>query len=266
MSLLITIEGGEYMGKSTVATPGLCDVLTHAGVTVSTSREPGGTPHAEQLRKNIFERKRAGASAEEMTTLFYQARQMLLHDVILPTLGKKKEKDAVLILDRYVDSTRVYQGCEEGIPLNKLQEYDRTFIQSYLPNYTFILYVPEKQFKETIQTRQNINDRNNSSRAHTVWDEDSIAKHLQRQRFYLTIPQMSKQLGEDRQFFFINASQQPTEIIRQMTTQIAGPLLHDTTISTSCRTEQDFQDIVDHLSTHPKWASLRNSGKGKAAN
>jgi dTMP kinase len=103
--LFVTFEGGEGTGKSTQIRL-LADRLRRRGVDVLVTREPGGSPGAEAVRHVIL----SGAAEEYGTrmeaVLFAAARNDHVEEIIRPALGS----GAVVLCDRFMDSSRVYQG------------------------------------------------------------------------------------------------------------------------------------------------------------
>ncbi len=108
MGLFITLEGIDGAGKSTQARR-LCARLEAAGQTVVATREPGGAPGAEEVRRLLVEGPPGRWSPEAEILLFTAARRDHVERVISPALQRG---DAV-VCDRYVDSTRAYQGDGE---------------------------------------------------------------------------------------------------------------------------------------------------------
>ncbi len=105
----ITLEGVDGSGKSTQARL-LKDALEAMGHDVLLTREPGGSPGAEEIRALVLEGEPDRWSAETEILLFTAARRDHLERTILPALAEGK----VVICDRFVDSTRVYQGISRG--------------------------------------------------------------------------------------------------------------------------------------------------------
>ncbi len=200
MGLLITVEGGDYTGKTSVVVPTLKKYFEKKDIPVIVSREPGGTQKGEQIRALIFEKIKKGVSAYELAILFNKARKVHLEEVIMPFLGSHKEKRAVVILDRYLDSTRVYQGMEHNVPMDTLFKLEEEYINGYLPDFTYILYFPEKIFEQTLIERQR------SNRERTEWDMQSVTDQLKRQQNYLRIPDISHKRNEKRKFFLIDTA------------------------------------------------------------
>ncbi len=139
MGLLITVEGGEFTGKSSLVIPTLYNILNRCGYETLKSREPGGTSRGEQIRQKIFDRLKEGASQEELARLFNESRLIHLEEVIKPFLGQKKENNRVVVLDRYIDSTIVHQGLEGCASLKELKNLEQQTIGNYDPDLTFLL-------------------------------------------------------------------------------------------------------------------------------
>lgn len=102
----ITFEGVDGSGKTTQLRL-LAARLRAAGVEVTETREPGGAPGAEQIRRLLVEGEPGRWSAETETLLFTAARRDHLERTILPALVA----GATVLCDRFADSTRVYQGA-----------------------------------------------------------------------------------------------------------------------------------------------------------
>ena len=106
----ITFEGGEGSGKSTQARL-LAEDLRQRGAEVQLTREPGGAPGAEQIRKLLIEGEGERWDAMEEALLLFAARRAHLRQTIIPALNSGKW----VICDRYMDSTRAYQGGARGL-------------------------------------------------------------------------------------------------------------------------------------------------------
>ena len=119
----ITLEGIDGSGKSTQARM-LRDVLVAQGRDVILTREPGGSPGAEEIRALVLEGDPERWSAETELLLFTAARRDHLERTILPAL----EAGKVVICDRFVDSTRMYQGLSRGDLRAKVDALHRLMI------------------------------------------------------------------------------------------------------------------------------------------
>jgi dTMP kinase len=105
----ISFEGIDGSGKSTQARL-LADTLRAAGHTVTLTREPGGSPGAEEIRRLVLEGDPDRWSAETEILLFTAARRDHLEKTIRPALARGD----IVITDRFADSTRMYQGISRG--------------------------------------------------------------------------------------------------------------------------------------------------------
>lgn len=132
----ITFEGGEGAGKSTQIDR-LRNRLVGLGLVVVVTREPGGSPGAEKIRRILLsgEARDLGPRGEAM--LFAAARADHVDTTIIPALGRG---DWVLC-DRYADSTRVYQG-EAGVDPNYLDLLETAAVAGVRPDLTILIDVP----------------------------------------------------------------------------------------------------------------------------
>lgn len=134
--LFITFEGGEGAGKTTQARL-LAERLAAEGRRVVSVHEPGGTPLGEYIR-NWVKSQSAPLTPEAELLLFTAARAELAQRVIKPAL----EEGAVVIADRYADSTTVYQGCARGLPPDRVRAANDAATDGLWPDLTFLLDAP----------------------------------------------------------------------------------------------------------------------------
>ncbi|MBV1695553.1 MAG: dTMP kinase [Hyphomicrobiales bacterium] len=130
----ITFEGGEGAGKSTQARL-LADRLALHGLVARVTREPGGTPFAEQVRDMILSRATAPHGALAETLLFYAARADHLDQIVRPALARGEW----VISDRFSDSTRAYQGAAGGVPQAVIDGIERIVVGTEGPDLTILL-------------------------------------------------------------------------------------------------------------------------------
>ncbi len=133
----ITLEGGEGAGKSTQASR-LAGVLRASGAEVVLTREPGGSPGAEEIRALLVDGDVARWDAITETLLHFAARR----DHLLNTIAPALDRGAWVISDRFVDSTVAYQGYGHGVPLKLIDELARICIADRRPDLTLILDLP----------------------------------------------------------------------------------------------------------------------------
>ncbi len=133
----ITFEGGEGSGKSTHAAT-LAHRLKSLGLEVVLTREPGGSPGAEIIRHILLSGIAKPLGAEIETILFAAARDDHVRMAILPALLAGKW----VICDRFIDSTRVYQGVLGKVDAGLIRSLERVTVGPARPDLTFILDVP----------------------------------------------------------------------------------------------------------------------------
>jgi dTMP kinase len=135
----ITFEGGEGAGKSTQAAA-LANRLATFGIGVVLTREPGGSPGAEIIRHVVLSGAARPLGAEAEALLLAAARADHLTTVIKPALARRKW----VVCDRFLDSTRVYQGVLGQVSRPFLKGLEKLTVGDALPDLTFILDVPAK--------------------------------------------------------------------------------------------------------------------------
>lgn len=133
----ITFEGGEGAGKSTQATL-LAGRLKALGIAVALTREPGGSPGAEIIRHVLLAGAAKPLGPEVEAVLFAAARADHLDRTIRPAL----EQGIWVVCDRFIDSTRVYQGALGKVDARILRGLERVTVGDALPDLTIILDVP----------------------------------------------------------------------------------------------------------------------------
>jgi dTMP kinase len=134
---LITFEGGEGAGKSTQIRC-LAKALDEAGIDVVISREPGGTPGAEAIRALVTEGTADRWSPLTETLLFLAARQDHVERLIEPALAEGRW----VLCDRFIDSTRVYQGLAGTLGLALVDRLHQVIFDRIAPDLTLLLDLP----------------------------------------------------------------------------------------------------------------------------
>jgi dTMP kinase len=149
----ITFEGGEGAGKSSHAEL-LAQKLRALGIAVVLTREPGGSPGAEIIRHVLLSgaAKPLGADAEAI--LFAAARADHVTSLIEPALAQGRW----VICDRFIDSTRVYQGALGEVDLRLIRSLERVSIGALRPDLTFILDVPAETGLARVKSRRGAAD------------------------------------------------------------------------------------------------------------
>jgi dTMP kinase len=132
--LFITFEGGEGAGKSTQIAK-LEAKLKGQGVDVLVTREPGGTPQAEAIRSELVSGHIGRWSPLAETLLISAARDSHLREKIRPAL----ERGMIVLCDRFMDSTRAYQGAAGGVDPELISSLERHVVGKTMPDLTLIL-------------------------------------------------------------------------------------------------------------------------------
>ena len=147
--LFITLEGGEGVGKSTVLKE-LLKSLENTSVEVVTSREPGGTKGAEAIRSFVLKPPlEPGWDAMTQLLLFNAARADHLARKIRPAL----QRGAIVLCDRFSDSTRAYQSAAGGIDAEIVETIDQCVVGDDQPDLTLILDMPLEIAAKRRETR-----------------------------------------------------------------------------------------------------------------
>ena len=133
----ITFEGGEGSGKST-HTKLLAKHLEALGIEVLLTREPGGSAGAEVIRHVLLSGAAKPLGADTEAILFAAARDDHVRTTIAPALNQGKW----VICDRFLDSTRIYQGIMGRVDSRLIRGLERVTVGDLLPNLTFIMDVP----------------------------------------------------------------------------------------------------------------------------
>lgn len=170
---LITFEGGEGAGKSTQVSI-LVERLRNAGRHAIATREPGGSPAAENIRETLLSGKvkQFGPFAEAL--LFSIARQDHINTVISDALARGQW----VVCDRFLDSTRAYQGATGGVPAPVISALERLTLHGVMPNLTIVLDIPVEEGLARMARRRGAPDR---------FESQDISQHERIRKAFLDI-------------------------------------------------------------------------------
>jgi dTMP kinase len=170
---LITFEGGEGAGKSTQVSI-LVERLRNAGRHAIATREPGGSPAAEDIRETLLSGKvkQFGPFAEAL--LFSIARQDHIDTVISDALARGQW----VVCDRFLDSTRAYQGATGGVPAPVISALERLTLHGVMPNLTIVLDIPVEEGLARMARRRGAPDR---------FESQDISQHERIRKAFLNI-------------------------------------------------------------------------------
>ncbi|GHT47177.1 thymidylate kinase [Planctomycetales bacterium] len=135
--MFITLDGGDGCGKTTQLHK-LADYLQTQEYQTVICRDPGSTSLGDAVRNILLNRKELQIADLTETFLFTAARCQLLTEVVRPALQEKK----IVLSDRFVLSTLVYQGYAGGVPLETLKEIVNISVGATLPDIGFVLDIP----------------------------------------------------------------------------------------------------------------------------
>ncbi len=130
----VVFEGGEGAGKSTQEAL-LAEALRDRGLTVTQTREPGGTPAGEAIRHVVLSPEFTGLDVRAEALLFAAARGEHADKVIRPAL----DRGDVVICDRYLDSSVAYQGFARGLGPKRIRDLSLWATQELVPDLTIVL-------------------------------------------------------------------------------------------------------------------------------
>ena len=136
----ITLEGGEGAGKSTHAAF-IRDWLQARGREVVLTREPGGSPLAEEIRRVVLQPWDEGVGGESEVLLMFAARAAHLKATVLPALAAGKD----VVCDRFIDSSYAYQGAGKGLDERHLAALEALVLGDFRPQLTLVFDLPPEQ-------------------------------------------------------------------------------------------------------------------------
>src|ERR1051326_8259193 len=148
--LFITFEGTEGSGKSTQISL-LAERLRDMGLSVRTTREPGGTPIGEEIRHTLkHSADNEAMTAEAELLLMNASRAQLVREVIRPALAAGE----IVLCDRFYDSTTAYQGYGRGLDLKMVEAIIAFAVGETRPDLTLLLRVPHDASQDRLLARQ----------------------------------------------------------------------------------------------------------------
>ncbi len=150
----LVLEGIDGAGKSSLIQP-LADTGRRLGMEVCTTREPGGTPLAEQIRALLLDPVAPTWSAETELLLLFAARAQHLQQRIRPAVAQGK----LVISERFSASSYAYQGSGLGVDAGLIATLERRVLQNFQPDLVIILDLPVEQARQRLNCRGGTPDR-----------------------------------------------------------------------------------------------------------
>lgn len=206
--LFISFEGGEGAGKSTQIRI-LAETLRNRGLDVVVTREPGGSPGAEAVRHVLLSGAAEAFGVRMEAMLFAAARNDHVEEVIRPAL----ENGAVVLCDRFLDSSRVYQGTTGNLEPDFIETLQRIAIDGTMPELTLIFDIAAAS--GLARARKRADDGATPDR----FEKEELETHEKRREAYLDIA-----LNEPRRCRIVNADQ-PQKKVTEDVFSLVEPLL-----------------------------------------
>lgn len=147
--MFVTIEGPEGSGKSSV-TKKVVELLEKDGECVILTREPGGTPIAEQIRNVILDKQNTAMDPITEALLYAASRRQHLVEKVWPLSKEGK----IIISDRFLDSSLAYQGGARNIGIDKVLEMNMFATEGYYPDLTLLFDVDPRIGLERISANK----------------------------------------------------------------------------------------------------------------
>lgn len=193
--IFITFEGGEGAGKSTQIAK-LAESLRAMGHEVVVTREPGGSPGAEALRHVILSGAAEPFGPAMEAILFAAARADHVDQVIRPAT----ERSAIVLCDRFMDSSRVYQGVTGDLDPAFMQALETVAIAGMVPDLTIVLDLdPEEGLRRATRRRgDEVADR---------FEKETLEIHRRRREAFLDIAR-----AEPQRCVVVDAARPPAKV------------------------------------------------------
>jgi dTMP kinase len=182
MSLFITFEGIEGSGKSTQIGR-LAERLRRRGAQVVVTREPGGCPIADAIRRILLHPDSSALVPRAELLLYAAARAQHVDEVIRPALAQGK----IVLCDRFVDATVAYQGEGRGLDANLIASLNDLAADGLLPHLTLLLDMPVEVGLRRARDRNSAAD-NGEDR----FERESLAFHDRVRAGYLKLARREK--------------------------------------------------------------------------
>ncbi|WP_416148097.1 dTMP kinase [Salipaludibacillus sp. HK11] len=209
--LFITFEGGEGAGKTTVLQQ-VKEKFEQDGMQVIATREPGGSVIAEKVRDVILDPLHTEMDARTEALLYAAARRQHLVETVIPHV----KKGGIVLCDRFVDSSLVYQGVARGIGIDEVLQLNLFATEGMMPDLTLYFDVkPEVGLARIAEHK---------GREFNRLDQESIAFHHKVRKAYLHL-----QEREPKRIHTIDASEQIGDVLTKSLQEIQAFMEKKTT-------------------------------------
>lgn len=199
--MFITLEGIEGSGKTTQI-EGIAGFFRDRGHDCLLTREPGGTRIGRRIRGILLDPKNEDLVPAAELLLYMADRVQHVRSVILPAIARGE----VVICDRYMDATLVYQGCARGLDMGMIRDLYRMIIGDVKPDLTFLLDLPPviglaRAWKQI--------DGGERTGEEARFEKEALGFHEKIRTGYLDLARL-----EPERFHVINAGQSPDRVCR----------------------------------------------------
>lgn len=173
----VSMEGPDGSGKTSVLAK-LAEMLeeSHPECVLTLTREPGGSPIAEQIRELILDPHNTAMDARTEAMLYAAGRRQHMVEKILPAL----ERGELVITDRFVDSSLAYQGVARQLPMEEIWAINQFAIGDHLPDLTLLIDIPAEVGLERIY-------RARGTRQFDRLDQEDLSFHQRVRQAYLDL-------------------------------------------------------------------------------
>jgi dTMP kinase len=197
--MFISICGVEGAGKTTQIRH-IADFLKSTGLQFVMTREPGGTEIGMKIRQILLDPKNRDLTPKAELFLYAADRIQHIEQLILPALNKGK----IVVTDRFVDSTTVYQGYARGINLSLIEQINDLVLNGLKPDLTILLDLPPVIGLSRIRNQLQFGERAESE---SRFEQEELIFHQKIRQGFLTLAQK-----EMTRFRIINADRDPDEV------------------------------------------------------
>ena len=212
MSLFITFEGVEGSGKTTQIRR-LKRYLTERGIPCVITREPGGSPISEEIRRILLDPAHREMVPLTELLLYEAARAQHVEEVIAPFL----KKGGVVICDRFSDASVAYQGYGRGVDLKLIESLNRLSSKKIKPDITFLMDCPSRVGLERAIHRNRTTGQEREGR----FELEKIQFHQRVRRGYLSLGK------KDRRRFKVIDTRQGEEGVFQKIKTVIDELIRE---------------------------------------
>lgn len=197
--MFISLEGIEGCGKTTQARR-LASYLQHRGRDCLLTREPGGTAIGGQIRRILLSPDHAAMDPAVELLLYVADRVQHVRETIRPALRAGR----IVVCDRFVDATLVYQGFARGLPLDWIRSLHRLFLEDLYPDVTFLLDLPP-----AVGLQRAWRELENGARIdfESRFEREALTFHQRVRAGYLEMA-----CAESGRFFVIDAAAEPDSV------------------------------------------------------